>query len=62
LKKPPEKRADEMAEGVGPEFKSQYCKQKKKKKKRKRFLLSTQCPKIVRQAGKNIIICNYLSV
>jgi hypothetical protein len=24
--------------------------------------LSTQCPKIVRQAGKNIIICNYLSV
>jgi hypothetical protein len=44
LKKPPEKRADEMAEGVGPEFKSQYCKQKKKKEKKEKISLVNSVP------------------
>jgi hypothetical protein len=35
LKKPFKKRADGMAQGVGPEFKSQYCKKKKKKERKK---------------------------
>jgi hypothetical protein len=30
------KRAGGVAQGVGPEFKSQYCKRKKKKRKRSR--------------------------
>jgi hypothetical protein len=35
-KKPITKRAGGVAQGVGPEFKPQYCKKKKKKKKKLR--------------------------
>jgi hypothetical protein len=31
-KNPSQKRAGEMAQGIGPEFKSQYCKKKKYKR------------------------------
>jgi hypothetical protein len=33
-KKPSQKRAGEVAQGVGPEFKPQYCKKKKKERER----------------------------
>jgi hypothetical protein len=33
-KNPPQKRADGVVQGVGPEFKPQYHKKKKKKKKK----------------------------
>jgi hypothetical protein len=36
LKIPNTKRAGDVAQGVGPEFKPQYCKKTKKKRKRKR--------------------------
>jgi hypothetical protein len=32
-KKPTPKRTGRVAQGVGPEFKSQYCKKEKKRKK-----------------------------
>jgi hypothetical protein len=32
---PPQKRAGRVAQGVGPEFKLQYCKKKKKRRKKK---------------------------
>jgi hypothetical protein len=36
-KNPSQKRAGGVAQGIGPEFKPQYCKKKKKKKKKKYF-------------------------
>jgi hypothetical protein len=36
LKIPNTKRAGDVAQGVGPEFKPQYCKKTKKKKKKKK--------------------------
>jgi hypothetical protein len=35
-KKRPQKRTGRVAQGVGPEFKPQYCKKKKKRKERKK--------------------------
>jgi hypothetical protein len=35
-KNPSQKRADGVAQGVGPKFKPQYCKKKKKKKEKKK--------------------------
>jgi hypothetical protein len=35
-KKPSQKTAGGAAQGVGPEFKPQYCKKKKKKRRRRR--------------------------
>jgi hypothetical protein len=37
-KNPSQKRAGEVAQGIGPEFKPQYWQKKKKKKKKKAFL------------------------
>jgi hypothetical protein len=40
-KKLSQKRAGEVAQGVGPEFKLQYCK-KKKKKERERYVRGSE--------------------
>jgi hypothetical protein len=40
-KKPFTKKTGGVAQGVGPEFKSQYCKQKKSNKKHKDFQMTT---------------------
>jgi hypothetical protein len=43
-KNPSQKRAGEVAQGVGPEFKPQYCRKEKKRKERNTFLFLISYP------------------
>jgi hypothetical protein len=52
LKKPITKRAEGMTQGVGPEFKSQYLKEKKKKEKDKPTFCPLFSPHLLRRKAR----------